>query len=54
MIAITSNTVSDERLSEIVQHIERHGVKAHVSKGIDRTVGNDGRGWQEAWVINYN
>ncbi|MEX2415714.1 MAG: 3-deoxy-7-phosphoheptulonate synthase [Paenibacillaceae bacterium] len=38
MIAITSNTVSEERLNEIVQHIDRHGVKAHVSKGVDRTV----------------
>ncbi len=38
MIAIASNTVSEERLNEIVQHIERQGVKAHVSKGIDRTV----------------
>ncbi len=38
MIAITSNTISEERLNEIVHHIERQGVKAHVSKGIDRTV----------------
>ncbi|GAB2676452.1 3-deoxy-7-phosphoheptulonate synthase [Paenibacillus thermoaerophilus] len=38
MIAITSNTISDERLQEIVAHIEKHGVKAHVSRGTDRTV----------------
>jgi 3-deoxy-7-phosphoheptulonate synthase len=38
MIAITSNSVSEERLNEIVLHIERQGVKAHVSKGVDRTV----------------
>jgi len=38
MIAITSSTVSEERLNEIVHHIERHGVKAHVSRGVDRTV----------------
>lgn len=38
MIAITSNTISDERLQEIVHHIQKHGVTAHVSKGTDRTV----------------
>jgi 3-deoxy-7-phosphoheptulonate synthase len=38
MIAITSSTISEERLNEIVHHIERQGVKAHVSKGVDRTV----------------
>ncbi len=38
MIAITSNSISDERLQEIVRHIEQHGVAAHVSKGTDRTV----------------
>lgn len=38
MIAITSKTISEERLQEIVHHIERHGVTAHVSKGTDRTV----------------
>lgn len=38
MIAVTSNQVSDERIAEIVQHIEKQGVQAHVSKGTDRTV----------------
>jgi 3-deoxy-7-phosphoheptulonate synthase len=38
MIAITSNSISEERLQEIVQHIERQGVAAHVSRGTDRTV----------------
>ncbi|MFD2671348.1 3-deoxy-7-phosphoheptulonate synthase [Marinicrinis sediminis] len=38
MIAITSNTISDERLQEIVNHIEKQGVQAHISKGTDRTV----------------
>lgn len=38
MIAITSNSVSEERLAEIVHHIEKHGLQAHVSKGTDRTV----------------
>jgi 3-deoxy-7-phosphoheptulonate synthase len=38
MIAVTSNKISDERLAEIVRHIEKQGVQAHVSKGIDRTV----------------
>ncbi|MDF2658603.1 MAG: aroF [Paenibacillus sp.] len=38
MIAIASNKVSDERIAEIVQHIEKHGVQAHVSKGTDQTV----------------
>lgn len=38
MIAITSNSVSDERIEEIVQVIEKHGVQAHVSRGMDRTV----------------
>lgn len=38
MIAITSNAISEERLNEIVGHIERHGVKAHVSRGTDSTV----------------
>lgn len=38
MIAVTSNKVSDERIAEIVQHIEKTGVQAHVSKGTDRTV----------------
>ncbi|PYI57421.1 3-deoxy-7-phosphoheptulonate synthase [Paenibacillus flagellatus] len=38
MIAVTSNNISDERIAEIVHHIEKHGVQAHVSKGTDRTV----------------
>lgn len=38
MIAVTSNNVSDERIAEIVRHIEKQGVQAHVSKGTDRTV----------------
>lgn len=38
MIAITSNKVSEERIIEIVEIIEKTGVKAHVSRGEDRTV----------------
>ena len=38
MIAVTSNNISDERLAEIVRHIEKFGVKAHVSRGTERTV----------------
>lgn len=38
MIAVTSNHISDERIAEIVHHIEKQGVQAHVSKGTDRTV----------------
>jgi len=38
MIAITSNNVPEERIQEIVQHIEKRGLKAHVSRGMDRTV----------------
>ncbi|MDF2959803.1 MAG: 3-deoxy-7-phosphoheptulonate synthase [Paenibacillus sp.] len=38
MIVIISNKVSEERINEIVQHIEKHDVQAHVSKGVDRTV----------------
>jgi len=38
MIAVTSNKITEERLAEIVHHIEKHGVQAHVSKGTDRTV----------------
>lgn len=38
MIAITSNNVPEERIQEIVHHIEKHGMQAHVSKGTDRTV----------------
>ncbi|OXM13015.1 3-deoxy-7-phosphoheptulonate synthase [Paenibacillus herberti] len=38
MIVITQPTVTDERIAEIVSHIERAGVAAHVSRGTDRTV----------------
>jgi 3-deoxy-7-phosphoheptulonate synthase len=38
MIAITSNDITEERIAEIVRHIERNGVQAHVSRGTDRTV----------------
>ncbi|NBI30289.1 3-deoxy-7-phosphoheptulonate synthase [Chengkuizengella marina] len=38
MIVITSNAISEDRLSEIVGHIETQGVKTHISKGTDRTV----------------
>ncbi|MFD2613660.1 3-deoxy-7-phosphoheptulonate synthase [Paenibacillus gansuensis] len=38
MIAITSNTISEERLNEIISYIEKSGNQAHVSKGTDRTV----------------
>ncbi len=38
MIVITKPDVQEERIQEIVQHIERTGVQAHVSRGTDRTV----------------
>ena len=38
MIVITSPRASDERIAEIVRHIEQSGVQAHVSRGTDRTV----------------
>jgi len=38
MIAITSNSINEERLAEIVRQVEKHGVTAHVSRGTDRTV----------------
>jgi 3-deoxy-7-phosphoheptulonate synthase len=38
MIVIISNKVAEERVHEIVNHIEKNGVQAHVSKGVDRTV----------------
>lgn len=38
MIVITRNSVTDERIGEIVRYIENTGVQAHVSKGTDRTV----------------
>ncbi|WP_028551164.1 3-deoxy-7-phosphoheptulonate synthase [Paenibacillus sp. UNC451MF] len=38
MIVIISNKVSEERIQEIVHHIEKHEVQAHVSRGVDRTV----------------
>ncbi|CAG7613453.1 Phospho-2-dehydro-3-deoxyheptonate aldolase [Paenibacillus solanacearum] len=38
MIVILSNKVTQERIAEIVHHIEKHEVTAHVSQGVDRTV----------------
>lgn len=38
MIVITSPQISEERIAEIVRHIEQSGVQAHVSRGTDRTV----------------
>ncbi|TYP71258.1 3-deoxy-7-phosphoheptulonate synthase [Paenibacillus methanolicus] len=38
MIVITNNSVTEERIAEIVQQIEKAGVQAHVSRGTDRTV----------------
>jgi 3-deoxy-7-phosphoheptulonate synthase len=38
MIVIISNKTSEERVSEIVRHIEKNDVQAHVSRGVDRTV----------------
>lgn len=38
MIAITSPTITEERLQEIVHHIEKQGVTAHISRGTDRVV----------------
>ncbi|MGU3472356.1 3-deoxy-7-phosphoheptulonate synthase [Paenibacillus sp. D51F] len=38
MIVITQSSINEERIQEIVSHIERSGVQAHVSRGIDRTV----------------
>ncbi|WP_135548773.1 3-deoxy-7-phosphoheptulonate synthase [Paenibacillus cymbidii] len=38
MIAITSNKITEDRLAEIVRHIEKFGVQAHVSRGENRTV----------------
>lgn len=38
MIGVTSSNISDERIAEIVSHIEKLGAQAHVSKGTDRTV----------------
>lgn len=38
MIVITSPHIAEERIAEIVQHIEQTGVQAHVSRGTDRTV----------------
>ncbi|MGO4107804.1 3-deoxy-7-phosphoheptulonate synthase [Paenibacillus sp. YAF4_2] len=38
MIAITNQNISEERIQEIVNYIERSGVQAHVSRGTDRTV----------------
>ncbi|MBW7474629.1 3-deoxy-7-phosphoheptulonate synthase [Paenibacillus oenotherae] len=38
MIVITNSNITDERIDEIVEQIERTGVQAHVSRGTDRTV----------------
>ncbi|MBO7745258.1 3-deoxy-7-phosphoheptulonate synthase [Paenibacillus sp. MWE-103] len=38
MIVITKNNEPEERIAEIVAHIEKVGVQAHVSRGTDRTV----------------
>ncbi|WP_166242064.1 3-deoxy-7-phosphoheptulonate synthase [Paenibacillus turpanensis] len=38
MIAILGKHVTDERIQEIVEYIEKYEVKAHVSKGTDKTV----------------
>ncbi|MEB3102450.1 3-deoxy-7-phosphoheptulonate synthase [Ferviditalea candida] len=38
MIAIMSHATSEERLQEIVRHIEKQGVTAHISRGTDRVV----------------
>ncbi len=38
MIVITSPHTSEEKIAEIVRHIEQGGVQAHVSRGTDRTV----------------
>ncbi len=38
MIVITNSNVTEERIEEIVQYIEKSGVQAHVSIGTDRTV----------------
>lgn len=38
MIVITQANITEERIQEIVAHIERANVQAHVSRGIDRTV----------------
>ncbi|SDC02015.1 3-deoxy-D-arabinoheptulosonate-7-phosphate synthase [Paenibacillus sp. UNCCL117] len=38
MIAILSNKTPEERVLEVVHYIEKHGVQAHVSRGVDRTV----------------
>ncbi|WP_373229017.1 3-deoxy-7-phosphoheptulonate synthase [Cohnella sp.] len=38
MIVITSPHIAEQRITEIVRHIEQTGVQAHVSRGTDRTV----------------
>jgi len=38
LIVVTKPSVTDERIEEIVAFIEKHGVRAHVSRGTDRTV----------------
>lgn len=38
MIAILSNAAGEERIQEVVRHIEKRGLQAHISRGTDRTV----------------
>jgi 3-deoxy-7-phosphoheptulonate synthase len=38
MIVVTSNKVSEDRIAEIVQVIEKKGMQAHISRGEDRIV----------------
>ncbi|NIK78545.1 3-deoxy-7-phosphoheptulonate synthase [Paenibacillus castaneae] len=38
MIVITNSKIEEARINEIVAHIEKAGVQAHVSRGTDRTV----------------
>lgn len=38
MIVVTAPHIAEERIAEIVRHIEQSGVQAHVSRGTDRTV----------------
>ncbi|CAH1189953.1 Phospho-2-dehydro-3-deoxyheptonate aldolase [Paenibacillus plantiphilus] len=38
MIAITNSNITEERINEIVEQIEKAGNQAHVSRGTDRTV----------------
>lgn len=38
MIIVTTNGITDDQLSSLVAHIERAGLRAHVSRGEQRTV----------------